>query len=453
MEVRELTREEQNSVILGLRERMRQRRERGQAPDTSRQQAEQTISQRYKMFPDGADADSGFSPFDDSSDEQLSQTMETSQSPETIFQATMNRNQNMIDELLKNLTPEERKPATPETVNKNIESTPPMQENEPPERVIERLCGIMSGIYPGETAETKQARREAAQSEKTDIKPEVARMFYSKDSCMSQGKPVNYKVVMKTVDWGKAIKQDCSSVAESIEYLSSFITNAIRDCYGGWGRITEIIVRDQQLIINRTCFRPSIDPKTINPDVFPIDTLDYIKSGAIASFFDWRMLKYMRNLNIIDVDDMNFYTINIGGCLKCGRRIGVSSLFNFCPSLEVLILGGEEVTRDDLSTEKSEPLKRRLATHKRFHLFADGYKIDILKGTSSLSDWTFNNMKNYANNRGNTGIFRYGVGLLARAGVAGVAGFVNLGSHLVGGIFQTLKEAMTPVNPEDVGLN
>lgn len=442
------TQAEQNNVVSALRDRYQQFKVRRGSPELQDAAAKENIARIYQTQPDGADAETGKTAYDDAEDETLNRMLddEGTNQPEEVYRAMHLRNQKDLKAELRLLTPSERAPATKQTVESKIIKFPVGDSF-----MAGGVKRIMSGLFP-ETEEIKQAKRACAQSKKTDVNPAVESIRYGKDVCTSRGQTVNYKTVMKKVEWGDAIKRKSTSPEESLEYLSSYLTNAVRDSYGGWGRVTEIIIRDQRLIINRTCFCPSIDPSIVSADMFPLDTLDYIKGGAIAGFFDWWMLKYMRNLQVLDVDDLGFYEVNIGGRLKCGRRIGVSTLFNLCPSLEVLILAGDEVTREALNSEEATEVKKKLSNHKRFSLFADGYKLNIMQGTDSVAGWTLGNLKNYANNRGNKGLLRYCSGVIARAGLFGVAGVVNLGTHLVGGIRNAFKEAMTPVNPEDVGL-
>lgn len=409
------------------------------------------IMNRYMSFPDGAEAGSGqvvggsYSP-------AYYQARQRLYSPDiidadyTVIDDTKVVTSEDLGAEHRQLNTDERRPSTPQSVEQKI-PTQPVGDS--------RLPDWVQRIIKGNNVEseaTRQAKREAAQSNRTNVENAHREVLYSKDTCTSMGHSFSYNVMFEKVDWGELIKNKSSSVIESVEKLVSFITNAINKNYGGWGRITEIIVRDQHLIINRSAFCPVIDPEVIESGIFPIDTVDYIRDGALASFFDWSMLRHMRNLHVLDIDDLGFYEYNIGDRLKCGRRIGVSTLFNLCKSLDVLVLAGDEVTRESLYTEEATPVKKKLAAHKRFSLFSDGYKLEVCKNTNAFADWTFGNMKTYASNRGNKGLFRYCGGVLTRGVLALGATGVNLITHLAGGIRDAFREATTPVNPEDVGL-
>lgn len=448
MDYRMPTQAEQDNVTDALLDLMKKMKSR--TPEEKAAAQQETVDERYQNTPDGASADTGVNPCDTPEYKEL---LEKVNNPDGCSVDELQKIVQRLYELdsdweLHNLSPEERKPATPQTVKEKVENHPVGDSF-----FADFVRWFTQGKNPPETREVHEAKCAQAQSTATDPNPVVEKILYSKNSCTSNGESINYKVARKAVNWGALIKANTRSQEEAIEDFISRITNFVRDSYGGWNRITEIIVRDQHLIINRSSMQPVLDPKTVDTATFPMDSIDYIRDGAIAAFFNWGMLKYMKNLMLLDVDDLGFYEVNIGGRLKCGRRIGVSTLFDLCKNLETLILAGSVVTREGLNAPEATEVKKKLATHKRFHLFADGYKLNILENTSSLASWTFGNMKTYATNRGNKNLFVYCGGVLARASLAGAAGILSLGTHLIGGIAGTIKEAMTPITPEEAGLD
>lgn len=297
-----------------------------------------------------------------------------------------------------------------------------------------------------ETEEMQKQKSTAAQKKWTDIPTAYKSGCYTD----AQGKEVQIKKELEAVDWGEVLSKEANSTDEAVERLRSFISFSIKKKYGGWGRIKSIVVRSEQLIINDTMYVPVIEKKHINSDVFPVDTLDYIQNGCIAQFFNWANLKKMSNLYSLDIDDTNFYTSTVGADLGVGRCIGVTTVFNICDNLDVLTLGSETVTREQLTTKESVPIKEQVNISKRFWNFNDGYKLDICKGTNGLQDFTLNNLKNYATSRGNKGLFRYCVGTMARATLFAGAGVANLASHLACGVKNLFSTAMTPVTEEDL---
>lgn len=327
--------------------------------------------------------------------------------------------------------------ATPEIIDKAI------TEQKMYDDIAQGLLNFSNQIVSEEFQKQKAVE---AQKKWTDIPVAYKSGCYTN----AQGKEVQIKKELEPVEWGEVLSKKASSSDEAIERLRSFITFSIKKKYGGWSRIKSIVVRSEQLIINDTMYVPVIEKKYINSEIFPVDTLDYIQNGCIAQFFNWNYLKSMSNLYSLDIDDVNFYTSTVGADLKVGRRIGVGTVFNVCDSLEVLTLGSETVTREKLLTKESVPIKEKVNVSKRFWNFNDGYKLNICKGTNGLQDFTLNNLKNYATNRGNKGLFRYCLGTMARATLFAGAGVANLASHLAWGVKNLLSTAMTPVSDEDL---
>lgn len=446
-----VTKEESRKAIADCKALAKEIMSRDHSPDVQEQHAQETIDRMFSSQDDGASAETGDSVFNSKEWNELDAAYQQAVRSGDIVeqQRILVEEQRLMDkELHRLLPPGETKRATPETVKEEVQSSR-VDTN----AVLSFIRQFAEGRTPPETESTKKAKRQAAHSKRTDVNPKVEQVLYAKGTCTSQGKTVQFNQVAKEVDWAKLALTNTSSIEEVMEQLTDLVTGAVHQNYGGWRRITDIIVRDQHLIINKTCFVPILDENALKTGKFPLDTLEYLKAGAVAGFFDWAYLKHMTNLQVIDIDDMSFYTMNIGGRLKCGRRIGVSSLFNYVKSLEVLVIGSETVTRDSLYTDEATPLKKKLATHKRHAFFSDGYKLNVMQHTNDFNSWTFNNMKNYAVNRGNKNLFIYLGGLSARGVVAAGAGILNLGTHLVGGIASVIKEAMTPVDPSDVGLN
>lgn len=328
-------------------------------------------------------------------------------------------------------------PATPEMIDKAF------AEQKMYDDMSQGILDFLNQIEPEEFQKQKTVE---AQKKWTDIPTAYKSGCYTD----AQGKEVQVKKELEAVDWGEILSKEANSTDEAVERLRSFISFSIKKKYGGWGRIKSIVIRSEQLIINDTMYVPVIEKKHINSDVFPVDTLDYIQNGCIAQFFNWVNLKKMSNLYSLDIDDTNFYTSTVGADLGVGRRIGVTTAFNICHNLDVLTLGSKTVTREQLTTKESVPIKEQVNISKRFWNFNDGYKLDICKGTNGLQDFTLNNLKNYATSRGNKGLFRYCVGTMARATLFAGAGVANLASHLAWGVKNLFSTAMTPVTEEDL---
>lgn len=302
------------------------------------------------------------------------------------------------------------------------------------DRVVNKAGMHTSFINP-------EMQRQAAQSSKKDYD----------DFVFGSG---NYEIN------GKSKK--CSEVAFNLDFKGSEdagldlenLSDAITfEVVKNFPKVHSIAVSSGYLIINGCCFIPNIRDENAK---FPLDTIEYVKSGCIAPLVNWRkLLKHSKRTCIsLSMDSSEFYLTYVGDSLGLGRRIGVSSAFRILDNLDSFYLEGECITREKLESPESASVKKKLAIKKRNFKIMDGYKLDICKGTQGLQDFTFNNLKEYATNRGNKGFIRYTFGTMARFGFAAVGGVLNAGTHLIRGVWrggkELVKSALTPVEDEDI---
>lgn len=306
--------------------------------------------------------------------------------------------------------------------------------------------------------EMQKAKERAANDPKKEIRYRASeKLYYSENTTESNGEPLKYKVVGQATDWGRLISEEGGTPEYNLAKLRAFVTQSVRDYFGGFNRMKSIVVRGEMLIINGIAFSPRLDKQYLSDSkTFPLDTLDYIQGGRIAPLFHWKYLRSMKNLTLLDIDDTNFYLSDIASDIGVGRRAGLITIFKYVPSLEIFILGGEKVCLDDLenNTESAKVVKKKISVFKHFKNFEDGYKFSLYNGTNSLQSYTVNNFKNYANNRGDKGWLRFTGGVLVRGTLAAVGLGVNGIAHLAGGVFNTLKDVWssgtTPVDMNDV---
>ena len=270
---------------------------------------------------------------------------------------------------------------------------------------------------------------------------------FNKSSYESGGSEVSFTQSAQRVDWGRQIDEfGNKNVEDNILSLKALIAKYIDDNIG-FNRITHIAVRSDQMIVNGVCCIPVLEPKYLTSSVFPLDSLDYIKNGLIAPLFDWSYLKDMPCLTVLDIDSTQFYLTTVASDIGVGRRAGLTTIFKYIKSLETFILNGKDVSVSEQTTEKAREVKEEIAKHKHFMNLGDGYELKsgFLNGTNSFQSWTVNNLKNYANSRGNKSLFHFAGGLVGRTLMATVGVGLNLGTHLIGGIINTFRDATNAV--------
>ena len=269
----------------------------------------------------------------------------------------------------------------------------------------------------------------------------------SRGSYVSPSGSVDYKQYIETVDWGSSI----SGSSDALETVRSMVTRSMRDKFGGWGRIRTMAIVGGQLIFNGIMYAPVVDKQYLS--AMPLDVADYMANGCMAMLFDYSCIKKMHLLTDFLCDDVSFYMTVIGDDLGMGARIGVSTMFRLCPNLQIMTLGTESVTRDELNKPSSSRIKERVRGERQHVALLNGMKHDICGGTQGIQDYFFKSVRDYATNRGDKGFLRFAGGVMARVGASAVAATVNLGTHLVAGVGKTIKEAFkagfTPISSDE----
>lgn len=351
-----------------------------------------------------------------------------------------------------NITPEEKFESVDKAVQQIVNDTVP-------DDVFLKECEteVLKQLKPYMSKNVQKARKDAYNSKSTD-KHWKSNTMYKQDVLEVGGKDVKINRVKETPRWTLDL-QDCvtnDDKARNFDQVRTKITEEIVNYFGGFNRIQKIYVNSLQLVINDVIYTPLLSDTILAR--LPFDSADYVKNGYLAPLFDWGYLTKMSSLSVLSVDDFDFAMQNIGSDLGKGRDFKPMSLFNTCKNLTYLELGVEVITyplntEDEKTAEAIKNVEEEAHRYGRFDaMYTQCYeKVGNILG--GVRGWTVNNLKDYANNRGNKGIFKYTGGLLARAGVSAVAGTVELGvkgvGYLLRGIGRTLKDATTPVTLED----
>lgn len=302
----------------------------------------------------------------------------------------------------------------------------------------------------------KKYAREAYGSKSTDRHINDKTM-YKKDTVMMNGKETKFTRVKETPNWSIDF-QECltnDDKARNFDQLRIKITDAIFNYYGGFTRMNTIIVRNYQLIINGVCYMPVFSNSML--EKFPFDVADYVREGCLAPLLDWGYLTKMTSLKILSFDTIEFVMTYVSEDLGAGRVFSPIGLFSICKNLEILEIDGEVVTyplENEKSVKRVQRIEDNAKSCSRFNRVYDVYTDNVCnKFFGGARRWTFNNLVNYANNRGNKNIFMYTGGIISRGIVSGAAGTLELGSRTVGGITKGVvglfKRAVSEVHRKD----
>ena len=279
---------------------------------------------------------------------------------------------------------------------------------------------------------------------------------YSFSSIDANGNKVNF-TAKPTYGHFKLMPDDLErdNAPKNVNTIKKYITKMVYESVGGWDRVTSIKAKTGYLMVNNMMIIPQSQHQ-FSKNGLPLDVYDYLSEGAIAYLFNWNMLEKMNNLLTLDVDTVDFYMSEICTDLGIGRTGGYKSIFYYT-TLQVLKIGDNVLTREQaLHPQKEDAnvsdIAEQLSQEKRGLAILDGYKVNVYSNTNAFESWNWGNLRDYAKNRGNKGIFRYGVGCTMRFLLSASSSVVNAGAHLIGGTFKVLKQAfkdgMTPVNQQ-----
>lgn len=333
--------------------------------------------------------------------------------------------------------PDEEPPEPePETLEEALEAN---------RRLREKLRGLeksraatdrdIKNLHPGSES-FQEALKKAAFSESTAWAEED--MPEQPGEVKLNGSTFRYRLGRRLVSWGEKLLNNPKAVEQNLDIVRQMVSEGICSYYGGWLKISDLVITGGQLIINGEMYVPVVEEGYSSR--LPLDVSDHLKGGCIAPLFDYGYLKKMSNLTIFVCDDCDFYEIHVGADLGLGRGIGVSSLFRICKHLTTLTLGRDTVTREGLYSRESVPMKKKLNIKKRFINNLDGYKLNVYAGTDRLQSYMFSNLCNYAVSRGNKGLIRFCCGTVVRAGMFAASGVLNAGVHVLGSAYKTAMQ-------------
>ena len=249
--------------------------------------------------------------------------------------------------------------------------------------------------------------------------------------------------------------------------LRRLITHYVIKQFGSTKKINSIYVKDLHLYVNDTLvlYQGNLfSPNSIKR--VPKDVLPYFKNGMLAPFFDWGIFYKGINcggrpLNLRELyfDDAkylsNYFAADISDLRECKKKDVVQSPYSFMnpdmyftlfKNLLKVTIQEESFDRqewdeikNDKENQRVKDLKGRMKREKRRLNLLDGYKLDVYAGTNGFQNFGISSFTNYVKNRGNKGFLRFALGSSMRFVFAGAGIITNLATHLIGGIYHSLK--------------
>lgn len=212
--------------------------------------------------------------------------------------------------------------------------------------------------------------------------------------------------------------------AETFANLIQLVTNKVINTYGGLERINTFRVIGGAIVVNGTVFRSKISKDCIG--ILPLDIRKKLATGNLSELFNYSALLSMPNLRCLEFDSVTFVYDNVRQALGY-NNIGVDSLFADIPSLQALIIGSNEFTRQNYKTEmQKDDIFHYQSKATKYASVCDDY----LSGLTNKS-WSFT--KNMFNSR-NHGIVAKTFGVIFGGAASAVTGVATLGAKATKGI-------------------
>ena len=282
----------------------------------------------------------------------------------------------------------------------------------------------------------KEEEEKAKASQQQSLKEELE--FIRSGKMQVCGKAVDMKSYRHNVEASK-IKGLNNSPENNYKVLRDYVTLDVREKFP---TIRSIYVQDNRLIVNDVCYTITMEENII----LPLDLKGSFNkdTNQIAPFFRWDTIRYTDELTVLSFDSADFIQKYVAKDLRMSHGVGVDTFFRVVPSLNLLYVNGDKIDREHKDTELSgrAKLKLKFATKKK--QFLNGFNTTPYAITGGLLKWNIKNLKNYATNRGQKGVFRFSMGCIARAGLCGFGAVFHFVNYL-------FRNAFVPLSQEDLG--
>lgn len=319
-------------------------------------------------------------------------------------------------------------------------------------KAVMQSLSICSKYYNNKTATRKL---EEERKKPTVPKQCSENYYYKKNTIELNGKPFEYKVLKKEVNWGKAFTKSFAldDKLTNLEKLNEKIMEDIKLTFGDLNRITDVAVVSGMLIINGTQYYPLCKDKDFL-DGLPFDCVDYLKNGCLAEFFDFGYLTQMPYLSCLSFDSMEFVVKRVRHDLGLHGEFNPKAVFKMFKNLQFLGIGDLRfappgVAVDENGNKSKEAENDYKESYYRQTRVGDIYERLAVGWVSNIRKWGVNNVVNWATNRGDKKFPGYAWGIVWRSGMTLGVGVAEGGLKLVGavakGISKKVQSALNEV--------
>lgn len=230
------------------------------------------------------------------------------------------------------------------------------------------------------------------------------------------------------------IKRPQMSEWAARDLLGNLLWEGLRTALNGKSRITSVLIQKRKIVVNGVVYEGRLPDEMVAkilPCLSQIDR-EALLAKRYANFIDFGNIATCVNLKFLSIDDVDFLVRKVTIDMEINPVNIVPSLFKSCRKLELLTIGGKKFTRNGDVLEGKTSLAEIEERAKSLQKVDTLYNRLAVNTTRNVRKYTTNNLVTYAKNREKRGIIRFTGGVLARTGLAAVAGTVSLGALAVG---------------------
>lgn len=181
----------------------------------------------------------------------------------------------------------------------------------------------------------------------------------------------------------------------------------------------------------------------------------YLCNGQYGELINWKAVyNYFGDALIsITIDTQDYFPNRVIATLPIleqeaatkGINYARTYMYSLFPTLVTFKIGAKTYSKYDDEVIKRNSGKNVFTGETAYdrdlrkQAFKDGVGITLHGASANVSKWAMKNVANYACNRGNRGILRFTGGLIARVGIFGIFGAINLA-------VQALHAGFTPID-------
>lgn len=278
---------------------------------------------------------------------------------------------------------------------------------------------------------TKKVQELSAQGSKAEYEENGGvNAGYSKNMQPVSFSPDNFGEVEYEEDTG-------ALTGSSLQNIITAVSEKVISEFGDTSRIHTVRVCGGALVINNEAVTCRLDKSCVG--LLPLDIRRQVATGNISELFDYRYLKLMPNLRVLQFDSASFVYDIVNPYLGYKRSLAINAFFEDFNSLQSLTIGKYSFTRENYKSDiKANQLFEHQSKAAKIAAICTG---GTARATKACASFTKNSMRNKTTMGKVFGVTAGVVGTAVTGAITGVAGAT---AGVARGISRVSRRSNTP---------